>query len=185
MTDIVCIIDKSGSMAPLVEDTIGSFNTFIKEQQALPGKAKVTLAMFDHNYHLIYSSRKLKKVEKLDTSSYVPSGTTALLDAVGRTLADMEKVDKAICVIITDGFENSSKDYTRERVKKLIETNEESGWEFHYLGVGVDNFDDAIALGIKPEYTMAFTGDAKGLRGAYAAMSDSAKTYREGDSADN
>jgi uncharacterized protein with von Willebrand factor type A (vWA) domain len=180
-TDIICILDKSGSMWRLVDDTIGSFNQFIEDQKEAKGKAKVTLVMFDSagTYDVKYSRKKLKNVNPLDRTSYVPGGNTALLDAVGKTLTDLGDLDKAIVLIITDGEENDSEEYNRDTIRDMVKTREEEGWQFHYLGVGIDNFHDAFSMGISPQFTSAFSGDAKGVRHAYAVMSAATLSYRD------
>ena len=176
MIDVICIIDKSGSMHPLRDDTIGAFNEFLEEQKQLPEKARLTLALFDHEYQLVHDRVKLKKVDPLTQETYSPGGYTALLDAVGKTLTSLKDREKAIVVIITDGYENASEEYNRDAIRILLEDQQEKGWEVHYLGVGVDDFHDAHSIGI--EKTSSFQKSAQGTRDAYGVATGAVATYR-------
>ena len=142
VTEIVCIIDKSGSMHSIKNDAIGGFNTFIGEQKKLEGKANVSLVLFNTEYSPVYYNKPLNDVEALNESTFKPVGGTALLDAIGRTLNELMTKegseiapDKYFVVILTDGEENSSREYTNEAIKKIIEDLRTKGnWEFVYLG---------------------------------------------------
>jgi len=187
-TDIICIIDKSGSMHNLTGDTIGGFNTFIDAQEDVPGKAKVTLVLFDQDYHLQYDGKKLKDVPYLTDETYYASGTTALLDAVGRTIEDVLKrhekksPDNTVVCIITDGQENASSDYTKERVKELItEQQESNNWEFFFLGANIDAFAEAGGIGIGYTNTLSYEATAGGVKGAYLAVTRAVTKSRTGD----
>lgn len=135
LTEIICVIDRSGSMGAIRSDAIGGFNTFLRDQQQESGTARMTLVLFDHEYEIRYDAVPLQEVEPLDTTTYVPRGTTALLDAVGRTIDDVgkrladtdesERPAQVIIAILTDGLENASSDYSWERVSKMIEHQRE------------------------------------------------------------
>jgi len=190
-TEIVVVMDKSGSMAPRVNDAIGGFNQFLKDQQAEPGEANLTLIQFDTTYNVCYSGKPIKAVEPLDSKTYVPGGGTALNDALargiietGKRLSDMPEADrpnKVICVVITDGEENSSREHTKEQVQEMVKHQEEKyDWAFLYLGANVDAFHAAQQLGIKGQMAVAFVANAIGTRSAYVASSEAVSSYRSG-----
>lgn len=139
-TEIVCVIDKSGSMEPRTNDAIGGFNSFLLKQQALPDEAYLTLILFDTDYKVINESTPIKNVQRMDTSIYKPSGCTALLDAVGKSidslgirldkLAEEQKPSKILIIILTDGEENSSRTFTKQQIKDKIDLQRNSyNWE--------------------------------------------------------
>ncbi len=171
--ELVFILDKSGSMLSLEKDTIGGFNSLLKKQKSEDGVARVTTVLFDHRYTLLHERLPLKEVQPLTNKEYEPEGTTALLDAVGRTIDSLlenligipkEAYPSVMVVIITDGEENASKDYTLERIRKRIEFCKESeGWEFLYLGANVDAFTAAGNIGIGRGKTASYHADAQGI----------------------
>lgn len=190
-TEIVVVLDKSGSMARRQMDAIGGFNQFLQDQQAEPGEANLSLVQFDTTYSIIYSGKSIKEVESLTTETYRPGGNTALNDALargiietGKRLSDMsedDRPDKVIIVVITDGQENSSKEHTKEQVKEMVlHQMEKYGWEFLYLGANVDAFDEAQQLGIKPDMAMNFAPSARGVRSALLGTSAAVRSYRKG-----
>ena len=137
-TAIMVVLDRSGSMQPLTKDVCGGFDTFVAEQKKLPGEATLTLVQFDHEYEIVYVNKPLDEVPPL---THIPRGSTALLDAVGRGIGELgsaldkqpedERPGKVIVVIMTDGQENASQEWTREKLRKLIkEQREKYSWEF-------------------------------------------------------
>ncbi len=183
LTEIVCIIDHSGSMEPLKSDAIGGFNSFLDEQKKIPGNANFTLVLFNHDYHLCQSGVNLADVKPLDSSSYVPCGTTALLDAIGRTLDDVgkrlsetkedDRPGKVIVAILTDGLENASKDYTREKIFQIIKQQRETyKWEFFFLAANQDAIQGAMNLSIDPQNAVKYANTSMGTRSAYTSMSN-------------
>lgn len=190
--EIVSVIDRSGSMAPLTSDTIGGFNQFLKDQQALDGKANMTLAMFNHEYELVLDGTNLEDAKPLDNETYKAGGMTALLDAVGRTIDHVmvrvdnakKKPDKVIVGIITDGLENSSTDYTRDKVKEMIQTLEAGNWEFHYMGADPDGFADAMTWGVQSVNMQAWDHTSVGTQAVYASYSDTVTSSRGGTTSD-
>ena len=165
--EIVLIIDKSGSMEAIKEDAIGGFNSFLSGQKKIDRPAKVTFVLFDDRYQLVHDGKEINKVESLTEETYVPSGTTALLDAVGQTidrvgerldnLPEEEKPENVIFFILTDGLENASSDYTRDRVKEMIEHQQSKyDWEFIYGGANQDAFAEAGSIGIKAQNSFDF-----------------------------
>ena len=180
-THIVCIVDRSGSMQPIAADAIGGFNSFLERQRLLPGEAVVSLVLFDHEYRRVYSATPLAEAPRLDAHSYVPRGTTALLDAIGRTIDDVVQVEQlpetpkehVIVVILTDGLENASADYTYEVISRRIDTMQrQHGWEFVYLGANQDAIAVAGKLNISADASAAFAANKQGVAHAYRIMHD-------------
>jgi hypothetical protein len=174
--EIVAILDRSGSMRGLTDETITGFNGYVEEQRDLDPKTRLTLVLFNQNYDLVYKRKKLSKVVPLDRTVYVPSGSTALLDAIGRTITDLDpesgkkRKGKTIVLIITDGMENASTDYTREAVKELItKCQDKHGWKFLFLGAGIDSFAEAHSIGIPQMMASDYVPSAMGTKQAYAA----------------
>ncbi|MFA6654109.1 MAG: vWA domain-containing protein, partial [Candidatus Delongbacteria bacterium] len=150
-TQLICVLDRSGSMESVADDAIGGFNTFIEEQKKQPGTMSVTLVLFDHEYLVPFKNKDIMKVEPLNRKSYVPRGVTALLDAVGRTVneagselskkKEKDRPEKVIVCILTDGLENASKEFKIEQIKKLIEHQKEKySWDFVFLAANQDAF---------------------------------------------
>lgn len=192
LTEIVCIIDKSGSMWPLKDDVIGGFNNFLEEQKKVKGKAKITTTVFDTTYEILYNGKSLNEVEPLNEDTYAPSGMTALLDAVGRTVDEVGKrlkdteedkrPEKVIVVIMTDGEENSSKEYERKQIKEKIEHQQDKyKWEFVFLGANIDAFAEANSFGISAINTQQFAATGDGIKDTYCCMSNAVRSYREDD----
>lgn len=158
LVEVVIIMDKSGSMNTVVDDTIGGFNSFIKKQKKLPGKASFTKVQFDTNV-VIDGPKDIQEVEPLTKHTYSPGGSTALLDAIGQTIDSVglrlrntkeeDRPNKVVVVIITDGQENSSVRFTKAKIKDMIEhqTNRYA-WEFHFMGANQDSFAEAGSLGV-------------------------------------
>lgn len=188
VTELVFILDRSGSMDPLAEDTIGGYNSLLKKQKELPGKAMVTTVLFDDQYEVLQNGEDLNKVEPLTSATYYARGCTALLDAVGRTLMDVDakykgladfmKPSKTMVVIITDGMENSSREYTYEKVKKMISARREIGWEFVFLGANIDAEAVAENIGIDRNRAARYSANGKAVRKSYEVVEDMAAQVR-------
>ncbi len=183
--ELVTIADRSGSMHSIWTDAIGAFNTFIGEQQKGEGEATLTVALFDNQYEIMQESVAIKDATLFDTNNYIPRGSTALYDAIGRTLTKMigrresGEIDAAIVTILTDGQENASREFTASDVKKLIEKCEkEFGWEFIFLAANQDAFAAGSTFGIRSANAYNFSADAAGLTTATAAMSLRSTEYR-------
>lgn len=188
-TEIICILDRSGSMGSMLNETIEGFNSFIDEQKAVKGKARVTLVQFDNKYEVIYSGIKLKDVPVLDTNTFKPRGMTALLDAIGKTLTEQKEriinekwADKVIVVILTDGHENASQEFKTDTVKKLTKDAQDEGWSFVYLGANQDAIVAAQNFGIDTKSTLnmvsGYAATGTGMQGATRMYSDSVKELR-------
>jgi hypothetical protein len=159
VTELVFVLDRSGSMELMRDEAIGGFNAFLEEQKKLPGEAKLTLALFDNQYDLVCNGKDIKCVEPLDEHTYVPRGTTALLDAIGRTVADVgrrlndtpecDRPSKVLVAILTDGMENASNDYTKDKISEVISHQRgKYSWEFMFLAANQDAIAEGTSLGI-------------------------------------
>lgn len=188
-TLIAVVLDRSGSMGSCRADTIGGFNTFLAEQRKEPGEALITLTQFDDVYDVVYSKQNIKHTADLTEATYVPRGGTALLDAIGRTINDIgsqlkatseaERPGKVIFVIITDGEENTSREYNRKRVFDMItHQREKYSWEFVYLGANQDAIAAATNLGVQASNAANYHASGIGTRSAFAATSKGMSSYR-------
>lgn len=188
-TLISIVLDQSGSMQAVVKETIDGFNKLIFDQKKEPGKAWVTLTLFDTNVTVVYTAKPIDEVKPLDNSTYKPSGGTALLDAQGITiqrtkewmesLPENERPGNVLFVTMTDGGENSSVDFSAEDVKKLIDAHQEADeWDFAYTGANQDSFRVAAAMGIRGGFTSNYAGTAEGTSKSFAGMSNSISSYR-------
>lgn len=188
MKALLCVIlDRSGSMGGRESDVIGGVNKFIEEQQKVPGEALISMVRFDTEYERFRPMTDIKSMEPMRPSEFVPRGSTALLDAIGRTLSALEEdwrreqPEKCIVVIVTDGQENASKEFTRPQIKEMISAREASGkWNFIYLGSDISTFDDAKGLGIRLDSTAMYTNNAAGIKSMYATVGSSVGSLRAG-----
>ena len=187
LTHIAFILDRSGSMDSIAKEAIGGFNAFIEEQIKEPGAAKLSLILFDHEYSPLITSAELTDIPPLTEDTYIPRGMTALLDAMGRTIDDLgkelaalpeeERPGQVIVVTLTDGYENSSHDYTHEKVAKLIKHQREAyNWEFIFLGADVESVEYAKTLNVDAQYSQQFDNSGEGVR---EAMSYSCQAVSE------
>ena len=182
LTELVFIVDRSGSMAGLEKDTIGGFNSMLKEQAELEGEARVTTVLFDNQYRLLHDRIDIRAVAPLTEKDYRVGGSTALLDAIGRTIkkiravqkqtAEDYRAEKVLFVIITDGEENSSRKYSAAQIKECIEHQKEKyGWEFVFFGANMDVVMEASKIGIGAEFAHVWVADIAGTAMAYNTMS--------------
>lgn len=185
-TKIKVILDRSGSMNSIRDVTVDKFNEYINGIKVDRGKKKilVSLYQFDDQYQMDYEDVPVQDVEPLVAGvSYVPRGSTALLDAIGKTMSGdkgrLRSKDKGICVIITDGYENASKEYSNDAVKKLIQNLEdEEGWTFVYLGANQDAFDTAQRFGIRAVgQTVSYGATVAGASSAMASLASASSRY--------
>lgn len=182
LTEMVFILDMSGSMRPLANDTIGGYNSLIEEQKKQEGDANVTTILFDDRYIVLHDRVNIKDVNPLTDKEYRPMGMTAMLDAVGKTivgvgqkLADMpeeERPGNVVVTIITDGYENASKEYTWKSVQAMIkEQREKYSWLFTFIGANIDVKQVSDDLGIDSLLAKSYTASAEGTQSVYTAMS--------------
>lgn len=184
-THIICILDRSGSMSSIINDSIGGFNTFLKEQKELPDEATITVALFDDRYDLLYDNVNIKEAQELTKDTWIPRGLTALYDAIGKTIAKEkeyfakhERPSKVLVCIVTDGLENASKEYKLDDVKKLIGDCEKDDWNFIYLAANQDAFDVGTSFGVSAGNTYTYTATADGVFSMSSTLSSAATTYR-------
>ena len=188
-TELVFILDRSGSMAGLENDTIGGFNAMIDKQKKQEGDAWVTTVLFDHEIVTLHDRVKLCDLQPLTDRDYTVRGCTALLDAIGQTVAHIKDVHRyirpedvpanTVFVITTDGLENASTRYSADAVKKLIEQQKESGWEFLFLGANIDAVETAASFGIAPDRAANYHADRKGTKTVFHAVADAVCCMRE------
>ena len=184
--ELVLVLDKSGSMQGLESDTIGGFNSMIKKQKALDVPVRVTAVLFNDKTDVLYESRSIHSVHALTEKEYEVGGTTALLDAVGSTILNVDqkgnvkKGTKVIFVIITDGMENASREFTKTKVKQMISDKQEKyGWDFIYLGANIDAAAEAGAIGVKKANAVTYRNTESGVRANYDAVSAYVKEAAE------
>lgn len=184
--DITVVLDRSGSMGMVLEDTIGGFNQFLAEQRKCDGKAYMSLVQFDNEYEPLYAERDIKKAEDLTTETFVPRGWTALHDAIGKTIAaTAERLSRkrkkrdVIFVILTDGYENASTEYSSQAIKELIQQKQENDkWEFLFLGANQDAIHIANSVGIGAQNSFTYMQCSGGTQGAFNMAANSISSYR-------
>ena len=190
MTELVFILDKSGSMHGLEKDTIGGYNSMLEKQKAEEGSAHVTTVLFDTHVELLHDRLPLGCVKPLTEKEYCVGGKTALLDAVGTTIQRINEIQnaepeesragKVIFVITTDGFENASRKFTYPILKNLIESQQkELGWEFMFLGANMDAVQEAARFGIGADRAVRFENDAQGVAVNYHVVSETVCRMRQ------
>jgi von Willebrand factor type A domain len=179
-TEIVVVLDRSGSMGSIAKSTVEGFNTFLNEQKNADGEAFMTLIQFDDRYEVNYKSMPIKEVaELIERETYSPRGSTALYDAIGKTINELQTDRDVVFVIITDGYENASKEFKGEAIKKMIETLEsENKWKFVYLAANQDAITMGGNIGIKAGSSMTWAATDGGVENTFYAMSANLKSYR-------
>ncbi len=181
LTEMVFILDRSGSMGGLEKDTIGGFNSLIEKQKKEEGEALVSTVLFDHEQEVLHDRIPLDKIGKMTEDDYYVRGCTALLDAIGgaihhignvhKYVRDEDVPEKTIFVITTDGLENASKRYSYRDVKKMIKKQEEKyGWEFLFLGANIDVAKESDRLGIRADRAVRYVNDSAGIGVSYGAV---------------
>ena len=186
--NILCVLDRSGSMGSIVNEAISGFNYFLKEQKKIEGYATLQTMLFDHEF-IVSKLKNIQKVKKFNKYTFSPRGSTALYDAIGKTidseldrlstLSKEERPTKTLCVILTDGGENASSEYHQDLIKRMInEMREEFNWEFIFLAANQDAMFTADGLGISRGNAMNFDATGDGVTHAYASMSKATSHYR-------
>jgi hypothetical protein len=182
--NVIFIIDRSGSMGGLESDTIGGFNGFIKDQKESSPDALLTTVLFDDTYKVLHNNVRISDVPEMTRKEYYVGNSTALYDAMGKTIKNIEQkvllstevIDKVIFVITTDGQENSSREYTRQAVQDMVKyCREHYGWEFLFLGANIDAFATGRSLGIN--YTSQYTANEVGTQSLYQTVSKTVSGY--------
>lgn len=190
LTELVFILDKSGSMTGLEQDTIGGYNSMLEKQKQVEGDCVITTVFFDNEYELFHDRIDIKAVHKITDKDYFVGGSTALLDAMGRTIQKIARVqastaedyraEKVLFVIITDGEENSSREYDYRKIKALVEKQKKKyHWEFIFLGANMDAIKTASRFGIAGDRAIDYLADSKGTELNFEMMSNTVASYRQ------
>jgi hypothetical protein len=188
-TQIVCILDRSGSMSEggIIYEAINGFNRFLKEQKELKDQATITVALFDDRYDLLYNDVDIKKVPEITYGVWTPRGTTALFDAIGKTINTVkaeharlgsEKPAKVLVCIVTDGKENASHEYSGENIKNLLRERERDNWTFIYLAANQNAFAVGQSFGISYHNNYTFAASGAGVQDMSFVMANAATSYR-------
>lgn len=189
LTELVFILDRSGSMQGLEGDTIGGFNAMIEKQKKEPGEAFVSAALFDDRTEVLHDRMKVSDVQPMTEKEYYVRGCTALLDAIGGAIQHIGNIHKyarpedvpehTLFVITTDGMENASRRYSVQRVKEMIQRQKKKyGWEFLFLGANIDAVETAGHLGIAPDRAVNYHCDSEGTRLNYQVLSQAVSAVR-------
>ena len=188
LTEIVFILDRSGSMGGLEGDTIGGFNAMIEKQKKEKGEAIVSTVLFDNLSEVLHDRVPLEKIEPMTERQYWVRGCTALIDAIGGAIRHISRVHKyireedvpehTIFIITTDGMENASKKYSSDEVKKMVSEQKEKGWEFLFLGANIDAIETAKHFGIAEDRAVTYRSDKKGTRMNYKAVGSAISAMR-------
>lgn len=190
LTELIFILDKSGSMGGLETDTIGGYNSMLEKQKAVEGECHITTVLFDNNYELLHDRIDIRAVSPITEKEYQVGGSTALLDAIGMTIhkignaqkhtTDDYRAEKVMFVIITDGEENSSREYSAEKIKAQIERQKKNyGWEFIFLGANINAVETAGRFGISADRAQNYHADSEGVELNFRVMSEAVATFRE------
>ena len=191
VTELVFILDRSGSMAGLEADTIGGFNAMLAKQKKAEGEAIVTTVLFDHQYELLHDRINVKGISPMTDEDYEVRGTTALLDAIGFTIqkivnvqkktSEEERAEKVLFVITTDGMENASHEFTADKIKKMVQHQKvKYGWEFLFLGANIDALTTAAKFGIEEDFAVDYHSDEVGTQLNYEAVNEAVSNIRSG-----
>lgn len=189
LTELVFVLDKSGSMGGLESDTIGGYNSMLQKQRVVTGDCNVTTVLFANNYELLHDRIDIRAVSTITEKEYQVGGSTALLDAIGLTIhkianaqkhtAEDYRAENVLFIIITDGQENSSREYTVDRVKAMIEHKKnQCGWEFIFLGANIDAVETAGFYGIDPTKAQNYHADSEGVAVNFSVMNDAVTSFR-------
>ena len=189
LTELVFILDRSGSMSGLESDTIGGYNAMLEKQKKEPGEAVITTVLFDDRYELLHDRINLKGIAPITEKEYFVRGSTALLDAVGRTInkignvqkhtTEDERAEHVLFVITTDGMENASREFSDEKVRKMIEHQKNKyGWEFIFLGANIDAIATAERFGIGEDRATNYNADCEGTLLNYEVISETVSCLR-------
>lgn len=189
LTEIIFILDRSGSMSGLESDTVGGFNAMIEKQKKEEGEALISTVLFDNESKVLHDRVEVQKIERMTEKDYSPGGCTALLDAIGGAIRHIGNIHKyarhedvperTIFVITTDGMENASRYYTVEEVKRMIARQKERyGWEFLFLGANIDAVETARAFGIGEDRAVNYHADAQGTQLNYEVVGAAIRRFR-------
>ncbi len=189
LTELVFILDRSGSMSGLESDTIGGYNAMLKNQSKEPGEAIITTILFDDKYELLHDRINLKGIASITDKEYYVRGSTALLDAIGRTInkignaqkhtAEAERAEKVLFVITTDGMENASREYGFDQIRQMVERQKDRyNWEFIFLGANIDAIETAACFGICEDRAVNYNADSEGTKLNYEVINETVSCMR-------
>lgn len=189
LTEIVFILDRSGSMQTLTDDTIGGFNSFIENQKREPGDAILTTVLFDDQYEILHDGVNLRDVKLLTREDYYARGMTAMMDAIGRTINTVDariqktpaqyRPGKVIFVITTDGYENASMEFNRARIKEMIQQQTAKyDWQFLFLGANMDAVSEAGTFGVSAAQSVTYAANSVGTKAVYDSLNATISNYR-------
>lgn len=187
-TELVFILDRSGSMAGLESDTIGGFNSLIEKQKKEDGECFVSTVLFDNESEVVHDRVKLSEIKPMTEKDYYVRGCTALIDAIGGAIRHISNIHKyarpedvpehTMFVITTDGMENASRKYTSDEVKRMVERKKEEGWEFLFIGANIDSVETAKHFGIDADRAVNYHADKKGTAKVFGAVAEAACRMR-------
>ena len=189
LTELVFILDRSGSMGGMESDTIGGFNSMLQKQQAEPGDCRITTVLFDGKYEILHDRIDIKAVSPMTDKEYFVRGNTALLDAIGKTInkiggvqrntSEDYRANKVLFIITTDGMENASREFDYDKIKSMIENQKSKyGWEFIFLGANIDTVDVANRFGVARNRAQNFHNDSEGIELNYSVLSETVSCFR-------
>lgn len=181
-TQIHFILDRSGSMEDGLESYINGFNSFLDTQiKEESDTACMSLYQFDHEYQVIYQNSPMKEVNKLSIDTFIPRGRTALFDAIGKTIKTIKKKknETIIIVVLTDGEENDSKEFTSKRISNMISKKKDKGWEFIYLGANQDAILEGGKIGINRQSSLTFDQNKEGIEECFRSLGNAVSSYRK------
>lgn len=189
LTELVFILDKSGSMSGLKKDTIGGYNAMLEQQRKVDGECVITTVLFDNRYELLHDRIDIRAIQSISEKEYFVGGSTALLDAIGKTIhkigtaqkntAEDYRAERVMFVIITDGEENASRHYSSVQVKEMIQRQKERyGWEFIFLGANIDAVETAGRFGIGADRAVDYVPDGEGTELNFHMMSETVAAFR-------
>ena len=188
LAELVFVLDRSGSMSGMERSVVDGFNRLLEDQRRLPGRALVSVELFNDRFDVVYDREDIARVEPLSRASYRVGGCTALLDAVGRAIRYIasrqretrpeNRPERTLFVINTDGLENASREYTRWDICRMVREEERYGWEFMFLGANIDSYAEAGMLGIRPHLTCNVVADERGMEAQYRSVAEAASCFR-------
>ena len=188
LTELVFVLDRSGSMSGMERAVIDGFNRLLEKQRRAPGRALVSVELFNERFEVVYDREDIVRVEPMSPACYRVGGCTALLDAVGRAIRHIARRQWAtrpedrhghtLFVINTDGLENASREYTRADIRGLVHEQERYGWEFMFLGANIDSYAEAGHLGIRPHLTCNVVADERGMEAQYRSVAEAVSSLR-------
>ncbi len=196
LTNVIFVLDKSGSMFGLESDTIGGFNSMLSKQKRISDEAILSLILFNDDIEIVYQNTPIDNVKDLTIRDYQTGGCTALLDAIGITISKIENFyqklskeelpEKTVVIIITDGYENASREYSLSQIKSLVERKKlKNNWEFIFLGANIDAINTAESFGINSNRAANFHNDSRGIQANFGALSEAIASTRFGNSIDD